>query len=256
MQTFDLGGHVALSIAEPEESELSFLASQMDPYRAGRRARATRPPSSSSASTGGPAPRSSTCTATPATAASPAPTASASTCSTSERALRDPAARRRPGAFRPPAGLPAVARLRLGDPPGAAAARCTQRGAVALHSASVVTERGGVVVAGWSESGKTETALAFAEDGRTLLLGQVDDPRRRRASGHLPDARGRPPLGPQRAPAAARLAARRGARPDGGGGRRQRRHAPAAAAWGRPAGQQPGGGRRREDGGPRRPRLP
>jgi hypothetical protein len=40
-----------------------------------------------------------------------------------------------------------------------------ERGAVALHSASVVTESGGVVVAGWSESGKTETALAFAEAG-------------------------------------------------------------------------------------------
>jgi hypothetical protein len=43
------------------------------------------------------------------------------------------------------------------------------RGAVAVHAAA--TEVGGraVLVAGWSESGKTETALALAEDGGSFL---------------------------------------------------------------------------------------
>lgn len=42
-------------------------------------------------------------------------------------------------------------------------------GAVAVHSATVVVEGGGVIVAGWSESGKTETALGLAEEGAEFL---------------------------------------------------------------------------------------
>jgi hypothetical protein len=37
--------------------------------------------------------------------------------------------------------------------------------AVAVHSASVEVDGAGIVIAGWSESGKTETALAFLESG-------------------------------------------------------------------------------------------
>ena len=43
------------------------------------------------------------------------------------------------------------------------------RGIVAVHGAAVVSDGRGVVVAGWSESGKTETALAFMEEGATFL---------------------------------------------------------------------------------------
>jgi len=43
------------------------------------------------------------------------------------------------------------------------------RRVVALHSAAVEIESGGLVIAGWSESGKTETALAFAEGGARFL---------------------------------------------------------------------------------------
>jgi hypothetical protein len=44
-----------------------------------------------------------------------------------------------------------------------------RRQAVAVHSASVEVDGGGVMVAGWSETGKTETALAFAEEGARFL---------------------------------------------------------------------------------------
>jgi hypothetical protein len=42
-------------------------------------------------------------------------------------------------------------------------------GAVAVHSASVELDGAGIVVAGWSESGKTETALALMEGGASFL---------------------------------------------------------------------------------------
>ena len=43
------------------------------------------------------------------------------------------------------------------------------RRAVAVHSAAVELDGGGIVVAGWSESGKTETALALMEGGAGFL---------------------------------------------------------------------------------------
>lgn len=43
------------------------------------------------------------------------------------------------------------------------------RGAPALHAAAVELNGGAVLVAGWSESGKTETALALMEDGAQFL---------------------------------------------------------------------------------------
>jgi hypothetical protein len=43
------------------------------------------------------------------------------------------------------------------------------RGAAALHSASVELDGSGIVVAGWSETGKTETALAFMELGARFV---------------------------------------------------------------------------------------
>ena len=47
--------------------------------------------------------------------------------------------------------------------------RLPPRGAVAVHSATVEVDGRGVMVAGWSESGKTETALALVEDGARFL---------------------------------------------------------------------------------------
>jgi hypothetical protein len=41
--------------------------------------------------------------------------------------------------------------------------------AVAVHAATVTTDDGAIVVAGWSESGKTETALALMERGARFL---------------------------------------------------------------------------------------
>jgi hypothetical protein len=42
-------------------------------------------------------------------------------------------------------------------------------GAVAVHGSSVVLDGRGVIVAGWSEAGKTETALALLEEGASFL---------------------------------------------------------------------------------------
>jgi hypothetical protein len=41
--------------------------------------------------------------------------------------------------------------------------------AVAVHGSAVVADGRGIVVAGWSETGKTETALALVEEGATFL---------------------------------------------------------------------------------------
>jgi hypothetical protein len=42
-------------------------------------------------------------------------------------------------------------------------------GAVAVHGSAVVADGRGIVVAGWSEAGKTETALALVEEGASFL---------------------------------------------------------------------------------------
>ena len=47
-------------------------------------------------------------------------------------------------------------------------------GSVALHATAVTVDGGGVAIAGWSESGKTETGLALHGEGRALPLGQLD----------------------------------------------------------------------------------
>jgi len=47
--------------------------------------------------------------------------------------------------------------------------RSLASGAVAIHAAAVVRDGGAVLVAGWSETGKTETALALVEDGARFL---------------------------------------------------------------------------------------
>ena len=47
--------------------------------------------------------------------------------------------------------------------------RALAGGSVAVHSAATVRDGKAVLIAGWSESGKTETALAMAEDGARFL---------------------------------------------------------------------------------------
>lgn len=47
--------------------------------------------------------------------------------------------------------------------------RVLDHDAVAIHSATVELDGAGVVVAGWSESGKTETALALMEQGARFI---------------------------------------------------------------------------------------
>ena len=79
----------------------------------------------------------------------------------------------------PPAG-PAPARFELerGFPIASAFRRLVRpalqvalhaRGAVAVHAAAVGTEGRAVLIAGWSESGKTETALALVERGASFV---------------------------------------------------------------------------------------
>jgi hypothetical protein len=44
-----------------------------------------------------------------------------------------------------------------------------EHGAITVHGAAVEVEGGGLLVCGWSESGKTETALALAEKGARFI---------------------------------------------------------------------------------------
>jgi hypothetical protein len=44
-----------------------------------------------------------------------------------------------------------------------------EHGAITVHGATVEVEGGGLLVCGWSESGKTETALALAEQGARFI---------------------------------------------------------------------------------------
>jgi hypothetical protein len=44
-----------------------------------------------------------------------------------------------------------------------------EHGAITVHGATVEGEGGGLLVCGWSESGKTETALALAENGARFI---------------------------------------------------------------------------------------
>ena len=82
-------------------------------------------------------------------------------------------------ALPPPAGpVPARFECESGFPVGRAFARLARpalqvalhaRGALAVHSAAVSIDGRGVLVAGWSESGKTETALALVEQGASFV---------------------------------------------------------------------------------------
>ena len=74
--------------------------------------------------------------------------------------------------------LPARFGLQAGFPTGRALAQLVRpvlqlghvaRGAAVAHAAAVVLDGRAVLVAGWSESGKTETALALMEDGARFL---------------------------------------------------------------------------------------
>jgi hypothetical protein len=47
--------------------------------------------------------------------------------------------------------------------------RALASSSLAVHAASVDTDEGAILVAGWSESGKTETALALVEEDRRFL---------------------------------------------------------------------------------------
>jgi hypothetical protein len=94
------------------------------------------------------------------------------------------------------------------------------RGAVAVHAACVQLEGGAVIVAGWSESGKTETALALAERGARFISDKWTILRpdgtaaafpisvgiRRWTLAYLPQLRAALPLGARAQFAAARLA--------------------------------------------------
>jgi len=99
----------------------------------------------------------------------------------------------------PPPGGPPPARFDLepGFPVGHAVRRLVRpalqvalpaRGAVAVHAAAVAIDGRAVLVGGWSESGKTETALALMETGGRFLsdkwtiLGTDVRPRRSRST--------------------------------------------------------------------------
>jgi hypothetical protein len=75
----------------------------------------------------------------------------------------------RPAAFAYEAGFPLWRVFRSAIRPAVQVALAADDRAVTLHAASIVREGGGIAVAGWSESGKTETALALMELGASFL---------------------------------------------------------------------------------------
>lgn len=75
----------------------------------------------------------------------------------------------RPAIFEYESGFPLWRVFRSAIRPAVQVALATDDRAVALHAASVVRDGGGIAVAGWSESGKTETALALMELGAGFL---------------------------------------------------------------------------------------
>jgi hypothetical protein len=51
----------------------------------------------------------------------------------------------------------------------AAMIQVARLGGVTIHGSAVITDTGPMILAGWSEAGKTETALAFLEAGATMV---------------------------------------------------------------------------------------
>lgn len=75
----------------------------------------------------------------------------------------------RPATFAYEAGFPLWRVFRSAIRPAVQVALAADDRAVTLHAASIVHDGGGIAVAGWSESGKTETALALMELGASFL---------------------------------------------------------------------------------------
>jgi hypothetical protein len=75
----------------------------------------------------------------------------------------------RPAAFAYEVGFPLWRVFRAAIRPAIQVALAADDRAVTLHAASVVHDGEGIAVAGWSESGKTETALALMEAGAGFL---------------------------------------------------------------------------------------
>jgi hypothetical protein len=164
---FDIAGRLAVELDGLGARELGTIAARLDPYRAGP----PPPPAPDVVMTAG------------ATLAAPLVdiqrnAGDARTTATDgerfyviERGARC--------AVPPPAGPPpARFELERGFPVGRALVRLVRpalhvalhaRGAVAVHAAAVGIDGRAVLVAGWSESGKTETALAFVERGASFV---------------------------------------------------------------------------------------
>ncbi len=75
----------------------------------------------------------------------------------------------RPASFVYELGFPLWRVFRSAIRPAVQVSLAAEGRAVAMHAASVVVGGGGIVVAGWSESGKTETALGLMERGAGFL---------------------------------------------------------------------------------------
>ena len=129
-------------------------------------------------------------------------------------------------------------------------------GAATVHASAVELVGNALLVAGWSESGKTETALAFVEQGARFLSGQVDSRRGRRLDRHVPDLRRRAPVASSISAAPASRASATDPRPVCGRDHRRGRLPPVPRAT---ASRNGGRGRNRGDrtgARARRPRCP
>src|SRR4051794_33295378 len=168
MERFDLAGRVSLGLALADESARRYVHGEMDPFRPA--AADGRGPADVILETLAPAPLAAAERQNPARDGIVTATdgerlfivAAGRACSVPDTAAEGPAV------FGVEHGFPLSAAWRLAVRP-ALHLKLPARGAVAVHSAAVEHEAGGVAVAGWSETGKTETALALMESGASFL---------------------------------------------------------------------------------------
>lgn len=169
---FDLSGRVALEVDDPDRRTISYLTRQLDPFVPAERTSI------------GPSGTATLPTVALEVAGRPAPVSELQRAADDDlvtatdetslyvrwdgRTCRIPAADEHPARFVYDARFPLWRIFRQAVRPALQVA-LPAGGAVAVHASSVECDGRAILVAGWSESGKTETALALMEAGASFL---------------------------------------------------------------------------------------
>lgn len=169
IERFDLAGRVSLALAAPDPAARRYVHAQMDPF--GARPQNGDGPADVLIEPLDPA-------SAPRAGERQGPARDGTVTLTEDGRLFVIAGERACEIPDPATGGPARFAAAPGFPLGAVWASAVRpalqlklhaRGAVAVHSAAVERDGGAILVAGWSETGKTETALALMESGASFL---------------------------------------------------------------------------------------